>query len=259
MSRKTKKIILCGTGIKCISHVTVETKAAVKKADLVLYLVNEPIIEQWIQKQAKEATSLSDLYFSHSKRKESYTAIKNKILSTLEKYGFVCVVIYGHPTVFASPGLDAILEAKSLGVNCKIYPGISAEDCLFSDLMIDPGSRGCYSVEATELLVCEKKFDTSSYLIIWQAGMIANIGMPSGSINLQALELLQSYLLKYYGPSHEVVLYEASLYPKIEPKIVRFKLKELVAQDLSTISTLVFCPCSKNNINQKTLSDLNLV
>jgi hypothetical protein len=33
-----------------------------------------------------------------------------------------------------------------------MLPGISAEDCLFADLGIDPGIYGCQSYEATDFL-----------------------------------------------------------------------------------------------------------
>jgi len=36
-----------------------------------------------------------------------------------------------------------------------MLPGISAEDCLFADIGVDPGIYGCQSFEATDLFVNE--------------------------------------------------------------------------------------------------------
>ena len=51
-------LIIVGSGIKFMSHLTVETKACIIKADKVLYLVNEPLIEKWIKESNTSAESL---------------------------------------------------------------------------------------------------------------------------------------------------------------------------------------------------------
>jgi hypothetical protein len=87
----------------------------------------------------------------------------------------VCVVYYGHPGVFVMPSHDSIRQARAAGFEAIMLPGISAEDCLFADLGIDPGRIGCQSFEATDFLVNRRKFDTSSHLILWQIGVIGDL------------------------------------------------------------------------------------
>lgn len=236
---------------------TKEAEAHIKKAEVVLFLVNEPVMEEWITVHAKNSKNLATIYFSQSNRADAYRLISKEILLILECYDFVCVVFYGHPTVFARPGLDAIKKAKEIGVETKILPAVSAEDCLFADLEIDPGDCGCYSVEATDLLVFQRCPDISSHLIIWQIGMLGNLGHEA-KIKLEAMVLFVKYLLNFYPDNHMVVLYEASFYPGINCAIKKIMLKDLSGQQISKISTLYVPPWKKNTPNLVVLKKLGL-
>lgn len=236
---------------------TKEAEAHIKKAELVLFLVNEPVMEEWIIVHAKNAQNLATIYFSQSNRADAYRLISEEILLSLERYDFVCVIFYGHPTVFAHPGLDAIKKAKQIGVETKVLPAVSAEDCLFADLEIDPGDCGCYSVEATDLLVYQRCPDISSHLIIWQIGMLGNLGHES-IVKLEAMELFIKHLLDFYSGDHLVVLYEASFYPGIDCSIKKIMLKDLAGQRISRISTLYIPPWKKNKANLLVLKKLGL-
>lgn len=253
----SKQLSLIGSGIKIIAHLTKEAEAHIKKADIVLYLVNEPVMSSWICNQAKKALDLSGLYFSKQDRIDSYQLIIQEIFSVLEQNDFVCIVFYGHPTVYAYPGLEAIKQAKNIGIQTKILPAISAEDCLLADLGIDPGSCGCYSVEATDLLIYQRQPEISSHLIIWQVGILGNLGHQE-KVNSKALKHFVKYLLEIYSANHMVTLYEASIYPGVECKIVQFPLKEFCNQNLSKISTLYIPPEKKKKADPLILKKLGL-
>lgn len=253
-----KKLALVGSGIKSLSHFTTEFKAYTKKADKVLYLVNEPIVQEWITKNTKHPESLENIYFSNSNRLVSYAKITQKIIDELDKYDFVTVIIYGHPTVFAEPGLNAILQAEKLSIETIILPGISAENCLYADLKIDPGRFGCFHVEATEFLLFDKQIDPTAHLIIWQIGMIANMAPPEEITTSKYINFLQERLLEIYPNEQESIIYEASLYPGLKPKINRFALKDLKLQNVNTLSTLYISPIKQNKINLEMLEKLSL-
>nr|WP_267313967.1 SAM-dependent methyltransferase [Legionella antarctica] len=142
-----------------MSHFTTEFKTYTTSADKVLYLVNEPVTKQWIERYSKLSESLEPIYFSEIDRQNSYDKIRDKILTDLGTYNFITVVLYGHPTIFADPGLQAIIAAQKNSIETIILPGISVENCLYADLKIDPGQFGCFHVEATELLVYDKIID----------------------------------------------------------------------------------------------------
>ncbi len=203
-------LTLIGTGIKFLSHLTVEAEAHIKSAQKLLFLLNDPALQQWVLKQNPTAESLDFLYEKFEQRQDSYQAITHYILETLRKHQQLCVLMYGHPTVFAQPALNAIYQAKEQGYATLILPGISAEDCLFADLQINPGSSGCQSFETTDFLIHQRIFDPRSHLILWQVGIIGVLGHAKYIQNAEAAKILVRYLSKYYALDHEVVLYEAA-------------------------------------------------
>jgi hypothetical protein len=83
----------------------------------------------------------------------------------------VCGVFYGHPGVFSQAPHRAIEQARREGFQAHMEPGISAEDCLYADLGIDPGNVGCQHYEASQFMFYRRVVDPSAYLILWQIGI----------------------------------------------------------------------------------------
>lgn len=251
-------LTLVGSGIKFISHLTTEAKAYIQKSDIVLYLVNEPAMQLWIQKNNSNTEPLNSFYTKYSLRLHCYHAISEHILSTLREIQHVCVVIYGHPTVFAQPGLSAVKQARKEGFYANILPGISAEDCLFADLLINPGEYGCQSFESTDFLLRLRPFDPTSHLILWQIGMIGVLGHVQQKDYTKPIMLLIEYLLAFYPEKHPLIIYEAAQYPHIEPKIIETPLINLINIPLSQLSTLYIQPLRKRIINEEMLQKLGI-
>jgi tetrapyrrole methylase family protein/MazG family protein len=200
-------LIVVGVGIKFISHLSVETKAYITQSERVLYLVNDPLMKDWIEQLNPSSESLDYVYTQYELRIDCYKAITSYILETLLKYKNVCVVMYGHPAVFAQPALDAVKQAKKAGCFAKILPAISAEDCLFADLLIDPGSCGCQSYEATDFLIHSRQFDTKSHLIVWQVGVIGALTHVKSQNHKTGIIVLVEYLKQFYLSRHTVTVY----------------------------------------------------
>lgn len=251
-------LVLVGSGIKFISHLTTETKAYIEQSDKVLYLVNEPAIQKWIQQNSTNSESLDFLYTKHTLRIDCYREITNYILMQVRKNQHVCVVLYGHPTVFAQPGLNAILQAQVEGYYTKVLPGISAEDCLFADLLINPGSCGCQSFEATDFLVHQRIWDSRCHLILWQVSVIGLLGHASKYDNRKGASLLLSYLRKHYDISHNAILYEAAQYPGFEPKIIKISLAELPEIEFPRLASLYIPPLETLLPNKEVLKALEI-
>jgi uncharacterized protein YabN with tetrapyrrole methylase and pyrophosphatase domain len=255
---KDASLVVVGTGIKFLSHITIEVRAYIKQSNKVFFLVNEPAIKEWILSNHQQAESLDDLYFSHHLRKDSYIAITNYILEALRKIQHICVVFYGHPGVFVQSGIEAIKLARSQGFYAKMLPGISAEACLFADLLIDPGSSGCHSFEATDFLLYKRKFDPRGHLILWQVDIIGVLNNPLKHDNKKGAQLLLQHLLNYYPEKHQVVLYEAAQYPMIEPSILKMKLIDLPHSNFSKISTLYVPPIKDNWYDEEFIRKLEI-
>ncbi len=247
---KKSSLVVVGSGIKFLSHLTIEAKVNIEEADKVLYLVNEPAIKQWICKANINSESLDKIYFKYEYRLESYKAITNYIIDQLKSDKKICVVLYGHPCVYAKPALDAVCQARQLGYYAKVLPGISAEDCLFSDLLINPGSHGCQSFDATNLLVSKKHIDITCHIIVWQVGVIGTLRHAKIHNNKVGLDFLIEYLCTYYDKDHKIIVYEAAQYAGLEPLIKSINLSLLTTNDVSRIST-IYIPPAKSPVQDK--------
>ncbi len=241
----TASLVVVGCGIKLMAHMTVEAKANIEQADKVLYLVNEPLMKQWLHALNGNAESLDELYTSHHSRELSYAAITQYILAEVRKGVRVCVVIYGHPTVYATPALDAVIAARQENIDAHILPGISAEDCLFADLQVNPGSAGCLSLEATDLLVYRRHIDVTCHVILWQVSVIGLLDHAVSHDNRKGLELLQQYLSEFYAPAQEMVAYVAAQYPGFAPTIQKLSLEALPHIQFARTATLYIPPVKK--------------
>jgi uncharacterized protein YabN with tetrapyrrole methylase and pyrophosphatase domain len=238
-------LTVVGTGIKFLSQMTLEARTYIEKSDKVLFLLNNPALKQWIIETNKNSESLDELYFSQESRLDSYHAITNYILGHLSHPMHLCVVMYGHPAVFSKPALDAVIEAKAQGYDAKILPGISAEDCLFADLLIDPGTCGSQSFESTDFLLYKRNFDPNSHLILWQPDVIgAQAHNQNGNTGIG---LLSERLGAFYPQDHEIIIYEAAQYPGLQPTIIKIKLHDLNTTTLSSICTLYIKPAAKSS------------
>ena len=248
------KLIVVGSGIKSIAHLTEETKKIIQNADKVLYLVNEELLKQWIIRESKSAESLESIYFNSAKRIDAYNNITSAIISNYYEHNSICVVFYGHPTVFAESALRAVKRIQAEKGNAIILPAVSSMDCLFSDLQIDPGVQGCFSIDATELLLYERTPDVYSHTILWQ---IANLGMFNTQ-NTTKLNVLKDYLCNYYPNEQLVCLYEAALYPTQKPRIEWFKLSDLENIKVTPISSLYITPSPQIKLSNKYLELLEI-
>lgn len=257
MSHKASLIVV-GCGIKFFAHLTNEVIAYIKQSDIVLYLVNDPILKLWIQQQNQYTESLDELYFSCPNRADSYCLITDYVLEHLYQNKHICFVLYGHPSVYAKPGIDAVKKAKKEGYYAKILPAISAEACLFADLLIDPGSSGSQSFEASDFLIHQRQVDISSHLILWQINAIGILNHETTNNKKIGILLLLDYLIKYYKVTDKIIIYEAAQYPGFEPTIKHNQLKYLPDIQLSNLSTLYIPPTKIAACDQAILKALEL-
>jgi uncharacterized protein YabN with tetrapyrrole methylase and pyrophosphatase domain len=256
MTKSDASLVVVGTGIKVMSHLTMEAAAHIKQADKVLYSLNEPMMEAWVKENGR-AVSLDEVVPRAELRKDTYQSITEYIVANVEKPQHVCVVFYGHPCVFARSAIDAAVITRQRGIFTKILPGVSAEDCLFADLFIDPGSCGCQSYEATDILLRQRQIDPTSHLVIWQIGMLGNLTHHEKQ-NHNARAALLDYLAKFYPLDHEIIAYEAALYPHTEARIESFVLKNFINMSFSTLTTLYFAPLNQRALNAEQLSELGI-
>lgn len=135
-------------------------------------------------------------------------------------------------------------------------PGVSAEDCLYADLGIDPGRVGCQHYEASQLLLHHRRLDPSAYLVLWQVGVVGDRSCTQFETGSRYRELLVERLRLDYPAGHEVIVYEAATLPIVTPVIMRLPLEALPDARIRMHSTLVIPPCKPLRRDEAMISRL---
>jgi uncharacterized protein YabN with tetrapyrrole methylase and pyrophosphatase domain len=258
-----KKLIIAGTGIKFLSHLTIEVKSAIETSSCVVFLLNEPAMKNWVAKNAKKHVSMDNIYFSSKFRLETYGKIVDEIFRNVQEHDDICFLTYGHPTFFSSVAEEITKRVSFEKVLIQIMPGISAMDCLFSDLRIDPGKTGLQSYDATEFIIYDELFSITSHLVLWQIAIIGEMGIiNNGEINLscqkKAITILISKLMTHYPADHKVTLYVASQYPSVEFELLSIELQELNIINIPRLATLYIPPLKEKTMNLNIINQLKL-
>jgi uncharacterized protein YabN with tetrapyrrole methylase and pyrophosphatase domain len=237
---RTGSLVIVGTGI-AIGQMTVEAREYIKTARHLVALVADPVTFAWLRQCNPRAESLHRFYADGKDRRLTYEEIVECVMGLLRRGRHVCFVLYGHPGVFAFPPHELMRRACRERIPARMLPGVSTEDCLFADLGVDPGASGCQSFEATDFLLRRRRFDPCSALILWQFGVIGERCCPK-KMQRDCVRLLVERLALTYPPDHEVILYEASIYPFCEPVRRRVRLSRLARTRYMPISTLFVPP-----------------
>ena len=239
--RRPGLLTIVGAGIRPGLHATRESIARIRSADKVLYLLAEIAPVTWLDELNPSAEPLDDLYRADRPFSEVYEDIVGRILDHVRKPQEVCVVFYGHPSVFDRTSHDAVRRARVEGFEARILPGITAEDCLYVDLEFDPGAGGCQSFDATDFLVRRRSPDPTVPLILWQVGVVGAT-RTTGEVQRLGLSVLGERLGELYGADHELVVYEATPFPVGRPMIERCAVRELADAGVTGLSTLFVPP-----------------
>lgn len=255
-----EQLIVVGTGIRTIGQLTMEAMAWIKRADKVLYIVSDPTAEAMIKALNPDgAESLYGLYAENKPRLQTYNEMIETTLGYVRDGKIVCMAAYGHPGVFAYPTHESVRRARAEGYKARMLPGISAEDCLFADLNIDPATSGCQSYESTDFLVNDRMIDPSSHVILWQIGVLGDATFKRYAYDIKGMPQLLQKLYTYYHPYHNVFVYEAPLFPGVEPVIRQVPLYLLPQAGVSAISTLYIPPSMPPRTNLALAQAMGLV
>jgi uncharacterized protein YabN with tetrapyrrole methylase and pyrophosphatase domain len=240
---KKGSLVVVGTGVRIVGQLTVETIAQIEVADILLYLGCDPLTEEIIQGLKPGKTEGFYWYYEDGKpRADTYEQMIERTLECVRAGLRTCVAFYGHPGVFVLPGREAIRQARAEGYEARMLASVSAEDCLFADLGIDPGASGCQSYEATDFTINNRVVDPSSVLILWQAGLLGESTYRQYSYSQAAVPVLVERLLLFYPPDHPCHIYAATtqLRGAFEDRIV--PICDLPTAELKPISTLCLEP-----------------
>lgn len=244
-------LVCVGLGMTLGAHITPRSRSCIEQADVVFLAVSDALVELWVRQMHSDVRSLQIHYSEGKSRHLSYRQMVDAMLTEVRAGKRVCGAFYGHPGVFALAPHQAIAQAREEGFEASMEPGISAEDCLYADLGIDPGRFGCQHHEASQLMFYQRRIDPSAYLVLWQVGLAGDRSHQRFATTPAHVQLLVDLLASDYPLDHPVVIYEAATLAIAQPRIERLPLKDLVHTALHMQSTLIIPPCQPLQANAR--------
>lgn len=249
-------LVCVGTGMTLGAHISPIARSHIEQADIVFSLMANGFAERWLEEMNDDVRSLQGFYQEGKNRNITYNEMVETILTEVRNGNKVVTAFYGHPGVFACVSHRAIKKAKSEDLPATMEPGISAEDCLYADLGIDPGRSGCMHYETSQFMFYKRNIDTSAHLILWQVALAGDKSLGKFATGKAYRQVLVDLLLEHYPRDHQVILYQAKGIA-IEPmRADTILLTELVDAELFMQTTLVIPPSEKMQPNDKVLARL---
>jgi len=252
-------LVCVGLGMTLGSHLGPLARSHIEQSDVVFAGLSDGIVELWLQKMHPDVRSLQPYYREGKSRMQTYRQMVEAILTEVRAGKQVCGVFYGHPGVFAWAPHKSIEVARSEGYPAHMEPGISAEDCLYADLGIDPGRFGCQHYEASQLLFYQRRVDPTAYLVLWQVGLVGDQSLARFSTGAAYRQLLVDVLARDYPLEHEVIIYRTATLPIQQVRIERVTLGELPQADIDMADTVVIPPARAMQVDHEMRAKLDVL
>ena len=231
-----------GMGMTLGSHLTPLARDHIEQADVVFAALSDHVVELWLQRMNPDVRSLQPYYAEGKSRLKTYKEWVDLIMAEVRAGKRVCAVFYGHPGIFAWSPHKAIDKARAEGFQAHMEPGISAEDCLYADVGIDPGRYGCQHFEATQLLFYEHRINPAGYVVLWQVALVGDASLTRFHTGPAYRQVLVDKLSRDYPLDHEIIIYHGATLPIEQPRIRRVKLRDLPGTTLASQETVVLPP-----------------
>ena len=255
-SNKVGSIVCVGTGMTVGAHMAPIARSHIENADIVFF-AGHPLMEMWVSQMNPNLHSLQVFYAEGKDRRITYKEMVHAMMTEVRAGKKVVGAFYGHPGVFALPPHRVIETAKNEGYAAHMVPGISAEDCLYADLGVDPGVFGSQHFEASQFMFYQRCVDPSAYLILWQVGIAGDKSAAKLSTGKAYRQILVELLNEYYPNEHKVALYECPTVAMKKPRIEWITLGDFADAELSLISTLLIPPSQKLKKNKLIIDRLS--
>lgn len=239
----TRGSIACiGLGMTLASHLTPLARSYIEQADVVFSGVSNSMVENWLRRMHGDVRSLQSYYGEGKLRSQTYKEWVDLMMMEVRVGKKVCGAFYGHPGVFAWSPHKVIEVARAEGYEARMEPGISAEDCLYADIGIDPGSHGCQHFEVNQLVFFKRRIDPTAYLVIWQVAMIANESISKTDTPGAYRQLLVERLSRDYPLDQEIMIYRAATLPIEQPRIRKVTVRDIASIPMTAEETVIVPP-----------------
>jgi len=247
-------------GMTLGSHLTPLARSYIEQADVIFAALSDGVVEMWLRRMHPDVRSLQPYYAEGKSRMKTYRQWVDLMITEVRAGKRVCAVFYGHPGIFAWSPHKVIEVARAEGFEAHMEPGISAEDCLYADLGIDPGRFGCQHFEASQLLLYERRIDPTGYLVLWQVGIVGDRSLARLHTGPEYRQVLVDVLSRDYPLDHEVIIYRGVTLPIDKPRVRRVALRDLPGTEVTTQETVILpptMPLKPNRIMRERLDELD--
>ncbi|HEY1625140.1 MAG TPA: SAM-dependent methyltransferase [Streptosporangiaceae bacterium] len=256
------ELLIIGSGIDSIGF-SLGDEALIASADKVLYCVADPATVVWLRKLRPDALDLYVLYADDKVRYTTYMEMAEAQLYWVRQGLKVVVIFYGHPGIFVLSTHRAIQIARREGHRAVMRAGVSALDTLCADLGVDPSHPGLQTHEATDCLIRRRRIDTSLHVILWQVGLIGELGYRRQGYLNNHFSYFVSWLEELYGSGYEITHYIGARYPGTDPLIGVHRLRDLhdpeLQREITGLSTFYIPPRDAIAMDRQTAVDLGIL
>ena len=253
-ANKTGSLVVVGTGIRTVGHLTMEALAWMQRADEIIHLVADPVAEALIAglKPGKEFT-LQGFYGEGKPRAESYNEMIEFILSRVRAGVLVCGAFYGHPA--CSPirrtnrSAGRALRVHSLGCSQVFQQKIASLPTSGSiPQSADVSHTRQRTSSSTGVSSTLPVSSSSGRSARWAIGLIA--GRDTTCVHCPSSFTSSSNIIH---PPTRLSLYEAPIFPGCAPTITRIALAQLASVPFSAGCTLYVPPARAANPDYRVL------
>lgn len=238
------RLVCIGVGMTAGAHLTASAKRHIERADILFIDVPNALFGAWLKDMHGDVRDVGTIRAEQRLPGETNLAIAEILLTEVRKGANVCAAFYGHPGTFGGPARVAIQLARNEGYSTHLEPSLSAEDCLYADLDIDPGKYGCQHYEASQLMRYRRSIDSSAYLVLW------NVDTPQDALvaksNTSAYrKVLLDALAGDYTPDHMVVVYRPPTLMDRNPYVLKLPLALLPWAAIGPQACVVLPPAAE--------------
>ncbi len=231
-TQATGRLTIVGTGITAVSQMSTETLSYIKNADVVFYHATNGVTATQIRRLSRRAIDLYEYYGNGKERKVTYVQMAELMLRELRRGLSVVGVFHGHPGNFVLPARRALAIAAAEGYKTALIPAISAPDCLFADLRVDPGVFGCQILMASRVFATDTIIATSGHVVFLQVSAVGDKGFSFTGYNNGKLPEFFGRLMELYGPDQDAVYYMAAVFPGTAPEVAVKQLHAYAAPEV---------------------------
>lgn len=248
-------VYIVGLGIVGYRQVTRETEQVLSLCSAIFFLHNESEVTGYLQNLCPKVVDLYTEYRIKKPRDSTYKAIAAKVIKEAKRNPPVALAVYGHPLVYVKPSRILIDRCPDLGLRVKVLPGVSAMDCLYVDLKLDPSAKGIQMYEATDALLKQHPLQPDVPCILWQIGALeTRLHLPYNS-KPHRFKRIKEYLMKFYPPKHKLTIATTSTNLRSKSSLITFPLDEFedMHKKIKRLATLYIPPVSQQSIKDHEL------